>query len=108
MKLLDDPNCTCEKSRQTVEHILLHCENHVSERLLLKTKLNSIWQDTKKCGNLQFDLQLLLNPFSTKLNVPDAEKVAKEVEKFLDHIDITSGGGTDLGYQPVALFHVFR
>ena len=74
---------------QTVEHILLHCENHVSERLLLKTKLNSIWQDTKKCGNLQFDLQLLLNPFSTKLNVPDAEKVAKEVEKFLDQIDIT-------------------
>ena len=89
MKLLDDPNCTCEKSRQTVEHILLHCDNHVSERLLLKTRLNTIWNDSKKSGNLNFDLQLLLNPFSTKLNVSEAKKVAKEVETFLDQIDIT-------------------
>ena len=89
MKLSDSPNCTCEKSRQTVEHILLHCDNHVSERLLLKTKLHSIWQDSKKSGNLQFDLQLLLNPFLTKLNVPEAQKVANEVETFLNQIDIT-------------------
>ena len=89
MKLADNPNCACGKSRETVEHILLHCENFVSERLLLKTKLHAIWQDSKKSGNLQFNIQLLLNPFSTKLNVIEAQKVAKEVEHFLDQIDIT-------------------
>ena len=25
MKLSDDPNCSCGKSRETVEHVLLHC-----------------------------------------------------------------------------------
>ena len=89
MKLSDDPNCTCGKNRQTVEHILLYCDKYVSERLLLKTKLYSIWQDSKASGNLQFDIQLLLNPFSTKLSLSDARKVAIEVENFLIQIDIT-------------------
>ena len=89
MKLADDPNCACGKSRETVEHILLHCENLVSERLLLKTKVYLIWQGSRKSGNLQFNVQLLLNPFSTKLNVSEAQNVAKLVEHFLDQIDMT-------------------
>ena len=89
MKLVDDPNCKCEKGRQTVEHILLHCDNFISERLLLKNKVNSIWLNSKKSGNLQFDLKLLLNPFSSKLSNAEAREVAKEFEDYLNKIDIT-------------------
>ena len=89
MKLVDDPDCECGKSRQTVEHVLLHCDKFKSERLLLKTKVNSIWQNSKKSGNIQFDLNLLLNPYSSKLETSDACDVAKEVEKFIDQMDFT-------------------
>ena len=89
MNLSDDPNCSCGKSRETVEHVILHCERYISQRLLLKTRVCSIWQESKKSGNLPFDLQLLLNPFSTKLNLSEARAVAKEFEQFLDKIEIT-------------------
>ena len=89
MKLVDDPNCECGKGRQTVEHILLHCDNFISERLLLKHNVNSIWQNSKKSGNLQFDLNLLLNPFTSKLNNAEAREVSKEFEVYLNKIDFT-------------------
>ena len=88
MKLVEDPNCECGKGRQTVEHILLHCDNFISERLLLKNNVNTIWQNSKKSGNLQFDLTLLLNP-SSKLSNAEAREVAKEFEVFLNKIDFT-------------------
>ena len=61
MKLSDDPNCTCGKGRQTVEHVILHCENFISEHLLLKTRIGAVWLNSKKSGNIQFDLKLLFN-----------------------------------------------
>ena len=87
MKLTDDPNCECRKSRQTVEHILLHCEKYRCGRLRMRTKIGAIWMDSKRTGNLNFDLQLLLNPFSSKLSLVDAQKVAKEFETFLQDIN---------------------
>ena len=87
MKLSDDPNCTCGKGRQTVEHVILHCENFISERLLLKTRIGTIWLNSKKSGNIQFDLKLLFNPNSNKLNKKEASEVAKEFENFLRNID---------------------
>ena len=87
MKLTDDPNCECRKSRQTVEHILLHCEKYRCGRLRMRTKIGAIWTDSKRTGNLNFDLQLLLNPFSSKLSLVDAQKVAKEFETFLQDIN---------------------
>ena len=33
MIIVDDPYYECGKDRQTVEHILLHCDNFISERL---------------------------------------------------------------------------
>ena len=89
MKLNDDPNCECGKSRQTVEHILLHCEKFMSERLRLRTKIGAIWLDSKRPGNVNFDLQLLLNPYSSKLCLVDAQKVAEEFELFLQGINFT-------------------
>ena len=39
--------------------------------------------------NLQFDLNLLLNPFTSKLNNAEAREVAKEFEVYLNKIDFT-------------------
>ena len=89
MKLSDDPNCSCGKSRETVEHVLLYCEKFGSQRLLLKTKIYAIWQESKKFGNLPFDLRLLLNPSSIKLNLVEAGEVSKAFEDFLNKIEIT-------------------
>ena len=89
MKLSDDPNCSCGKSRETVEHVLLYCEKIGSQRLLLKTKIYAIWQESKKFGNLPFDLRLLLNPSSIKLNLVEAGEVSKAFEDFLNKIEIT-------------------
>ena len=47
MKLTDDPNCECGKSRQTVEHILLYCEKYICEGLHMRTKIRAIWIDSK-------------------------------------------------------------
>ena len=82
MKLTDDPNCECGKGRQTVEHILLHCEKHMCERLRMRTKIGAIWMDSKQTGNLNFDLKLLLNPFSSNLSLLDAQKVARNLNRF--------------------------
>ena len=87
MKLNDDPNCECGKGRQTVQHLILHCDKFIAERLRLKTKIGSIWFNSKRPGNLNFDLKLLLNPWSTKLNMADAKEVAGEFERFLQNID---------------------
>ena len=73
---------------QTVEHILLHCEKYMGERLRLRTKIGVIWLDSKRPGNLDFDLKLLLNPFSSKLSLVDAQVVAKEFENFLQDINV--------------------
>ena len=89
MKLNDDPDCVCGKSRQTVEHLLLYCDKFIAERLRLKTKIGSIWFDSKRPGNLNFDLKLLLNPWSSKLKMTEAKEVAKEFEHFLQNIDFT-------------------
>ena len=40
MKLAEDPDCECGKSRQTdTTYVFLHCDNFKSERLLVKKKL---------------------------------------------------------------------
>ena len=57
------------------------------ERLRLITKIGVIWLDSKRPGNLDFDLKVLLNPFSSKLSSIDAQKVVKEFEKFLQDIN---------------------
>ena len=89
MKLNDDPDCECGRDRQTVEHILLHCDKFISERLRLKTKIGAIWFNSKKAGNVNFDLKMLLNPWSTKLSSAEAREVAGEFEHFLQNIDFT-------------------
>ena len=87
MKLTDDPDCDCGKGRQTVEHILLHCEKYMVERLRLRTKIGDIWLDSNKSGNLNFDMKLLLNPFYSKLGLADSQKVAEDFENFMQDIN---------------------
>ena len=89
MKLDEDPNCECGKSRQTVEHMLLHCDNFKSERLLMKKKVSNIWESTKRSGNLQMDLNTLLNPSMSKLDASGAREVSEIFENFLSQIDFT-------------------
>ena len=90
MKLAEDPDCECGKSRQTVEHVLLHCDNFKSERLLVKKKVSNIWERTKRSGNLQMDLNTLLNPSMSKLDASGAREVSEIFENFLSQIDFTS------------------
>ena len=87
MKLHDDPNCECEKERQTIEHVIMRCEIFKTERLHLKMKLMSIWESSRKSGNINFDLKLLLNPYASRLNAEEAEKVVKEFQFFLSQIE---------------------
>ena len=89
MKLAEDPDCECGKSRQTVEHVLLHCDNFKSERLLVKKKVSNIWERTKRSGNLQMDLNTLLNPSMSKLDASGAREVSEIFENFLSQIDLT-------------------
>ncbi len=87
MNLVDDPDCECEKERQTVEHVIMRCERFKTERLHMKLKLISIWECSRKSGDLKFDLNLLLNPFSSRLNAEEAQKVANEFRYFLSQIE---------------------
>ena len=88
MRLVDDPDCDCGKERQTIEHVVLRCELFKTEHLHLKMKTLSIWESSRKYGNLNFDLKLLLNPFSNPLlNAEEAEKISKEFQYFLSQID---------------------
>ena len=89
MKLTDDPDCDCGKGRQTVEHVILQCDIHKTERLHLKMKVSSIWESSRKSGNIDFDLNLLLNPYESKLNKKEAQLVAKEFEFFLSQINFS-------------------
>ena len=79
--------------------MLLYCEKFGSQRLLLKTKIHAIWQESKKFGNLPFDLRLLLNPFSSKLNLVEAG----EVSKALDHFGFLYHGEFDV----LEVFHLY-
>ena len=84
MKLLDDPDCECGKERQTVEHMIMRCDLLKTERLHLKLKLMSIWEGSRKHGNLKFDLSLLLNPFSNKLLCTRSSRSFKRVQLLLE------------------------
>ena len=75
------------KVDRQLEHILLHCEKYMVERLRLRTKIGDIWLDSNKSGNLNFDMKLLLNPFYSKLGLADSQKVAEEFENFMQDIN---------------------
>ena len=57
-KLADSPNCPdCKSSRQTVDHVLLHCPRYACQRLLLRLSLPS---------RLSLSLENLLYPALSK------------------------------------------
>ena len=88
MKLTDSPNCDCGLERQTVDHVILRCEHFKIERLCLKLEVLAIWENSKKSGNLQMDIRLLLNPRSnSNINLEEAKSISESFGKFLRSIN---------------------
>ena len=65
MKFEESPNCDCGNDRESVEHVLLKCEKFDFARRIWTLKMEQLWLASKKKGNLDVNLQLLLNPAET-------------------------------------------
>ena len=83
--LAEDRECECEEGIQSVDHVLLECRNEEEERGKLMRELGRLWmEESKQVGNLQFDLRLILAPFSIdKINETLADKMLLYTFRFL-------------------------
>ena len=83
--LAEDRECECEEGIQSVDHVLLECRNEEEERGKLMRELGRLWmEESKQVGNLQFDLRLILAPFSIdKINEILADKMLLYTFRFL-------------------------
>ena len=86
--LVEDRGCECEEGIQSVHRVLLECRNEQEQREKLKSELGKLWMDeSKKVGDLQFDLRLILAPFSIdKIDETLAEKMLLCTFKFLSSL----------------------
>ena len=72
----------------SVDHVLLECRNEEEERGKLMREFGRLWMDeSKHVGNLQFDLRLILAPFSIdKINETLADKMLLYTFRFLSSL----------------------
>ena len=90
MKLVDSPNCQCGQARETVQHKILECNKFNLERKIMTFEIGSIWMDSKRIGNLNIDLQLLLNPSSVHvISANESEAISAAFFKFLQTSQIS-------------------
>ena len=85
--LVDDCNCSCDRDRETLEHVLLECELEREVRENYKNKIKNLWMNKKCDGGLNINLRLILAPFTiSKLNSRDAEEMLKLSFEFLRNL----------------------
>lgn len=83
MGLAESPDCSCGKTRETVEHLLLDCSLEADARGKLVTEIGNIWMEKKSSGGLNLDLHTILSPFSnSKLNNEDSFRIMNCVFSF--------------------------
>ena len=78
---VDSPNCRCGEERETVEHVFLNCKINQAARTRLMAEIGEIWCETRRSGNLNVCLKLLLAPNHHELL---NSKEAVDVEQFVD------------------------
>ena len=71
-----------------MNHVILECKRYETDRFVLKWEINEIWSKSKKSGNLNVHLNLLLNPSSSCMNESEAIEIDKFVWKFIKNSGI--------------------
>ena len=66
-KLVDSATCDCNRSRETVEHVILNCSLYENERQILISEMAEIWRQEKLVPQ-GFNLKTVLYPQSYKKN----------------------------------------
>ena len=90
MRIVDSPNCKCGQARETVQHKILECSQYDLDRMIMTFEIGSTWMDSKRIGNLNMDLQLLLNPSSVHvISAKESEAISASFFKFLRTSKIT-------------------
>ena len=79
---VESPNCRCGGGRETVEHVFLSCRINQPSREKLVEENGKIWWETRRSGNLNICLKLLLAPNHHELLNP---KEAGEVEELVSN-----------------------
>jgi hypothetical protein len=87
-RLVEDKECECGEGIQSVHQLLMECKNEEEARTKLKEDLGRLWmEESKKVGDLPFDMRLILAPFSfNKINEPLADKMLLSSFKFLSSL----------------------
>ena len=86
---VDSPNCSCEEGRETVEHVFLSCRKNESQRSTLIEEVGKLWCETRRSGNLNICLQLLLAPnFHHLITMKEAVEVEELVTRFIESAEI--------------------
>ena len=81
---VESPNCNCGEGRETVEHVLLNCRISQPLRAKLVDQIGKIWCETRRSGNLNVCLKLLLAPNHHELlNSKEASDVEELVNTFI-------------------------
>ena len=83
--------CSCGKDNETVEHFLLQCSNHNTERSVMFDTLNDIWINSKQQKKWRLDIteSLLLAPYSDSVcfTKKDNNHIKEALFLFLASID---------------------
>ena len=83
MGLAETTECVCGEGRETVEHVIMECSVEAEARKVLIDEIGDFWMNKKMAGDLQFNLELVLDPFANrKLNYVDSLQVMKSVFSF--------------------------
>ena len=61
MGLSDTATCDCNMARETVMHYLLECPIHQVSRDVLDIRIQEIWEECNRAGNLSISKELLLS-----------------------------------------------
>ena len=84
MGFSEDRDCACNEGRETVSHVLLDCRLESVHREELKNNIQEIWMESRCIGNLNFELSLMLFPFSnSNVNEDCAVKILEKSFNFL-------------------------
>ena len=86
---VDSPNCCCGEERETVEHVFLNCKINQPARTKLIAEIGEIWCETRRSGNLNVCLKLLLAPNHHELlNSKEAVDVEQLVDAYIEEAKI--------------------
>ena len=88
MGLKESRECECGESIQSVYHVIMECRLNEVGRNRLRREIENIWmEEVKGDGNLQFDLNVILAPFSNEsISESISERILKQSFIFLSSL----------------------